>query len=67
MSDDKWEDLGAKFDVLNDTIGLVPGVPDLGADHVVKDTETGELHTVVRHPNQTVGEAIEKGQFKKDS
>jgi hypothetical protein len=31
---------------------------------VVEDLETGERRVVFRHPNQTIGEAIEKGQFE---
>ncbi len=57
MSDGNWKDHGAGFNPLTDFLG------DFGGKHHVENTDTGEMHVVERHPGQTVGEAIEEGQF----
>jgi len=54
----EWKDTGHQdlFSVF--TFGV------LGKDETVHNTETGEYKEVFVAPGQSVGEAIEKGQFK---
>lgn len=60
---DKWKDKGKNNDLFTDLVNsVVPIFPDT---HRIVNTETGETKDVVKGQNQTVGDAISKGQFKK--
>ena len=63
----KWEDKGEKatlFDSIVDTVTLDNN--PFPKEHWVENEETGDTRVVMVNPDQTVGEAIEKGQFKTD-
>jgi hypothetical protein len=65
----KWKDAGQGGNLVEQIVDNVAGGGGekggvLGDTRVVQDTETGEYREVFRGPEQTTGEAIEKGQFK---
>ncbi len=62
---DKWVDKGASPDIL-DVVTFGRASDWMGGHHLVENKETGEKKEVFVNPGQTVGEAISKGQFKKD-
>ena len=61
---DKWEDKGHHSDIpiLSDIADMITGQEER---HIV-NTETGEEKIATVGPNQTLGEAIEKGQLRDD-
>jgi hypothetical protein len=59
---DKWKDLGETG--LSDFARIIPG-PNVET-HRVENTETGEVREVIIHGDETVGEAIERGEFSDD-
>ena len=58
MSEDKWKDLGCT-DPIASSIPLL----DVVTHNLVKNTKTGETKKVYRRKDQSVGDAISKGQF----
>lgn len=63
---DKWNDLGENKDLFDQAVDLVTGGHNpFPTEHTVENTDTGEEKTVYIGSGQSVGEGIEKGQFKK--
>ena len=63
---DKWKDLGENNDLFDQAVDFVTGNHNpFPKEHTVENTETGEKKTIDVGSSQSVGEAIEKGQFKK--
>jgi len=56
-----WEDKGSAEGIIGQAVGSVLGMHD----RLVENTKTGETKTVYVNDNQTTGDAIAKGQFKK--
>jgi hypothetical protein len=57
---DKWKDKGWTNDSGNQPlVSMLPG----GHEHNIQNSETGEWRTIRVDDGQTVGEAIENGQF----
>ena len=62
---EKWRHAGPGGDASDRVFDAVGG-RILGTKECIQNTETGEFREVFVAPGQTVGEAIENGQFTKD-
>ena len=64
---DKWKDKGECNDLFDMAVDLITFDHNpFEKNHLVENKETGEQKEIFVGPDQTVGEAIEKGQWKKN-
>ncbi len=58
----KWKHAGTGEGIVGLTLQMI----GLGGKETVRNTETGEFRTVFVRPGETVGQAIENGNFVDD-